>query len=344
MKRTLVALTTVAIFAVLAITTVYLQNTARADDPVRTIPTITVSSPSAGEINVVWGTPSETGTLTSYRVSWALWTKNGFTSYKDANSDTGGNAYPNAPASSYTITGLADGEYAVHVRARYEDFQNGPFKKSAKVEVGGNEQPEVATPTPPPTEAPTPEPTPEPTAAPGAITGLTLTSPRPGHLWVSWDEASPAPTEYRLNWAEVDDPFPSWNSNQGGNLWLSSRTAQDFSNLVEAGVTYKLWMRAIYKTGPNAPWSGPWSEVVTQRVRNHPPGAPTGLSVDSATHDGVVLSWSAPGHSALTGYRIQRGSDADSLETIVEDTGNLATGYTDTTAGTMRRTITQSPR
>ena len=50
------------------------------------------------------------------------------------------------------------------------------------------------------------------------------------------------------------------------------------------------------------------------------------------THDGVELSWSAPEHNGLTGYRILRGSDADSLETIVEDTGDLALSYTDTTA------------
>ena len=328
----------VAIIAVVAIAVVSVQSTAVADDPDRTIPTITVSSPSAGEVQVVWGTPSETDTLSSYRVSWALWAENGFTSYKDANSDTGGNAYPDAPASSYTITGLAPGEYAVYVRARYEDSQNGPFRKSAKVVVGSAQQEEEETPTPAPTEAPTPEPapepssepTPEPTPAPGAITGLTLVSSQPGHLWVSWDEASPAPTEYRLNWAPVDDPFPSWDSRDGGNLWLSSRTAQDFSNLVEAGVTYKLRMRAIYKTGPDAPWSGPWSETVTQRVRNDPPGAPTAVSVDSVAHDGVVLSWSAPAHNGLTGYRILRGSSADALETIVDDTGDLATGHTDT--------------
>ncbi len=159
-----------------------------------------------------------------------------------------------------------------------------------------------------------------------------MTSSQPEHLWVSWDQADPEPTEYRLNWAPVDEPFPAWNSNQGGNLWLSPRTAQDFSNLVNPGVTYKLRMRAIYKTGPNAPWSGPWSEVVTQRVGNHPPGAPTDLSVDSATHDGVVLSWSAPDHNGLTGYRILRGDSPDTLETLVEDTGDLALTYTDTTA------------
>ena len=187
-------------------------------------------------------------------------------------------------------------------------------------------------PAPAPEPTPTPEPAPEPTPEPGAITGLTMTSSQPEHLWVSWDQADPEPTEYRLNWAPVDQPFPAWNSRDGGNLWLSSRTGQDFSNLVDAGVTYKLRMRAIYKTGPNAPWSGQWSEVVTQRVGNHPPGAPTDLSVDSATHDGVVLSWSAPGHSGLTGYRILRGVEADTLETLVEDTGDLALTYTDTTA------------
>ena len=187
-------------------------------------------------------------------------------------------------------------------------------------------------PAPEPDPTPTPEPAPEPTSEPGAITGLTMTSSQPEHLWVSWDQADPEPTEYRLNWAPVDEPFPSWNSNQGGNLWLSPRTAQEFSNLVNPGVTYKLRMRAIYKTGPNAPWSGPWSEVVTQRVGNHTPGAPTDLSVDSATHDGVALSWEAPGHSGLTGYRILRGVEADAMETIVDDTGDLALTYTDTTA------------
>ena len=308
---------------------------ARADTPDREIPAIEVTSPSAGTIQVTWETPSDTDTLDSYRVSWALWATDGFTTYTAANSDTGGNAYPDA--SSYTITGLAPGEYAVFVRSRYDDYRNGPFKKSAKVTVASSTPVEPRSePTPEATEEATPEPTPEPTPEatpePGAIAGLTMTSSRPGHLWVSWDEASPAPTEYRLNWAPVGESFPAWNSRDGGNLWLPSRTAQDFSNLVDRGVTYKLRMRAIYKTGPNAPWSGPWSAVVTKRVRNNTPGAPTGLGVDSATHDGVALSWSAPGHNGLTGYRILRGSSADSLTTLVEDTGDLELTYTDTTA------------
>ena len=332
--KTLFLLTAVVIFGMAAILLMTTQHTALAQEPDRAIPAIEVSSPASGKISVTWGAPSDTDSLTSYRISWAPWEKDGFTSYQDDNSDTGGNAYPGAPASSYTITGLADGEYAVFVRARYEDSQNGPFKKSGKVVVG-SEQEEEPTPAPEPTPVPEPTPTPESTETPepdpGAITGLTMTSSRPGQLWVSWDQAEPEPTEYRLNWAPVDQPFPAWNSQGGGNLWREG-TSLDFSNLVNPGVTYKLWMRTIYKTGPNAPWSGPWSEVVTQRVRNHPPGTPTDLSVDSATHDGVVLSWSAPTHSALTGYRILRGPTADALETIVEDTGGLELSHTDTTA------------
>ena len=332
--KALFLLAAVVTFGMAVILLATAQHTALAEESDRAIPTMEVSSPASGQISVTWGEPSDTDSLTSYRISWAPWENGGFTSYKDDNSDTGGNAYPGAPATSYTITGLADGEYAVFVRARYEDSQNGPFKKSGKVVVG-SEQEEEPTPAPEPTPVPEPTPTPESTETPeldpGAITGLTMTSSRPGHLWVSWDQAEPEPTEYRLNWAPVDQPFPAWNSQGGGNLWREG-TSLDFSNLVEAGVTYKLWMRTIYKTGPNAPWSGPWSEVVTQRVRNNPPGTPTDLSVDSATHDGVVLSWSAPTHSALTGYRILRGPTADALETIVEDTGGLELSHSDTTA------------
>ena len=188
-------------------------------------------------------------------------------------------------------------------------------------------------PAPEPTPEPTETPTPEPTVAPGKITGLTMTSSRPGHLWVSWNASVPAPTEYRLNWAPVDDPFPAWNSNQGGNLWLSPRTAQDFSNIVEAGVTYQLRMRAIYKDDPEGNWAGDWSDVMTKRVRNHPPSAPTNLSAGSITYDGLTLNWNALDHNGLTGYRILRGTSADALEILVADTGNLGRSYTDTPDG-----------
>ena len=105
-----------------------------------------VASPAAGTIQVIWGAPGDTDTLNSYRVMWAP--EGQSHSYSEANTDTGGNAYPPADATSYTITGLAAGDYHVKVRARYDDNGSGPFKGSAVVRVEGTpepaEEPEIA--------------------------------------------------------------------------------------------------------------------------------------------------------------------------------------------------------
>ena len=42
----------------------------------------------------------------------------------------------------------------------------------------------------------------------GAITGLALSSDSPGTLVVSWDTASPAPTDYRVDWAKSERELP----------------------------------------------------------------------------------------------------------------------------------------
>ena len=110
-----------------------------AEDPDRSIPAIGVASPATGTIEVVWGAPGDTDTLNSYRVMWAQ--EGQSHSYSEANTDTGGNAYPPADATSYTITGLAAGDYHVEVRARYDDNGSGPFKGSSVVRVEGTPEP-----------------------------------------------------------------------------------------------------------------------------------------------------------------------------------------------------------
>ena len=64
-----------------------------------------------------------------------------------------------------------------------------------------------------------------------------------------------------------------------------------------------------------------------------PPAAPTGLTAqERSDNDGdrsIILSWTAPSHSALTGYRIWRGPDADTLAVLVDDTAGTSTTYTD---------------
>ena len=133
-------------------------HTAWAETPAREIPGLEATSSAASAIVVTWETPADTETLSSYRVSWGLW-ENGLTSYSEPNSDTGGNAYPEAPASSYTIAGLAAGDFIVGVRPRYDDNRNGSFRTSEKVTVSGeNSEPEEPEPTPAPDPTPTPEP------------------------------------------------------------------------------------------------------------------------------------------------------------------------------------------
>ena len=61
------------------------------------------------------------------------------------------------------------------------------------------------------------------------------------------------------------------------------------------------------------------------------PAAPTGLTASSDPDDGVTLTWDDPGDDSITGYRILRGAAADSLEALVEDTGNTGASYVDAT-------------
>ena len=48
-------------------------------------------------------------------------------------------------------------------------------------------------------------------------------------------------------------------------------------------------------------------------------------------HDSVTISWAAPGQGSVTGYRILRGTDSNSLSAIVQNTDSTATEYTDST-------------
>ena len=91
-------------------------------------------------------------------------------------------------------------------------------------------------------------------------------------------------------------------------------------------------MRARYTSGGdnNGAWSGPWTDTVTARVKDDTPAAPTGLTVD-ASHDSITLTWTAPATGTVTGYLVLRGTDANSLATLVQNTGNTDTEYIDST-------------
>ena len=170
----------------------------------------------------------------------------------------------------------------------------------------------------------------------GAIPSLTLDSNEPGQLVINWQAPDPAPTDYRLSWANSSLEFLSYkdsNEAQRGNVYPAGGVTTLTLNNLTPGDTYKVQMRSRYYNadGSGRQSSGPWTATATQRVKNHPPAAPTSLTTSEVAHDSLILSWDNPQDANITGYRIQRGTDANSLNTIEANTGSPSTNYTDST-------------
>ena len=170
----------------------------------------------------------------------------------------------------------------------------------------------------------------------GAIPSLTLASSEPGQLVITWEPPDLQPTDYRVRWSPTGAKFLSYkddNEAERGNLYPLSGVNTLTVNNLTPGEEYKVHIRSRYHDGEHSDsrWSGPWTPVETQRVKDHPPAAPTGLTASQVEHNSLTLSWDDPQDTGITGYRILRGADANSLTAIEEDTGSAGTEYTDTT-------------
>ena len=226
------------------------------------------------------------------------------------------------------------------MRARYNqgEHANSPWSgpwQEASLAV-------AAEPTPEPTAEPTPEPTAEPTEEPesGAIGSPTATDDNAGGLVIAWQAPQAphdAPTDYRVNWARSDDDYPSYTEEHG-----NSHPATPTHTLegLDRDTKYKIRIRARYSPNDryDAHWSGPWTEITARVVSSPPdtrknsgaPAAPTLIGTAVTPEGHVTLLWLDPSDDSITGYRVLRGPDADSLAVIQEDTGSTAISYTDT--------------
>ena len=170
----------------------------------------------------------------------------------------------------------------------------------------------------------------------GAIPSLNLASSEPGQLVISWETPDPAPTDYRLRWAPATGDFLSYrdvNEVERGNLYpLRGVNMLTLDNLTP-GDSYKVQMRSRYYNADRSvrESSGPWTNTATQRVKNNPPAAPTGLIAARIGHSVLTLTWDDPQDDTITGYRILRGTEADNLAVINSDTASNATEYEDDT-------------
>ena len=169
-----------------------------------------------------------------------------------------------------------------------------------------------------------------------SIPSLTLDSQQPGQLVITWQAPASPPTDYRVSWANADLNWLSWkdaNEPQRANEYPLGDVTTLTLNDLTPGDTYKVQMRSRYYNadGTVRESSGPWTDVITQRVKDNPPAAPTGLTASLVEHNSLTLNWNDPQDTNITGYRIQRGTDANSLHTIEANTGSPSTSYTDST-------------
>ena len=188
----------------------------------------------------------------------------------------------------------------------------------------------------------------------GAITGLTLTSTTAGTLTVSWDAASPTPTDYRVDWAKSTEGYQSWKVDEGHVYPTPDATTTTITDLSH-DTEYKIRMRARYYKGEHMgkSWGGPWAtatitvagepaetptpEPVQQPAKEDPvqeepaeedTTAPAGtIETLTATDDDagqLVLTWDPPAapHADPTDYHVNWAKSAEDYPADTAEAGN----------------------
>ena len=135
---------------------------------------------------------------------------------------------------------------------------------------------------------------------------------------MSWDAASPTPTDYRVDWAKSSEDYQSWKVDDGHVYTAETVTTTTITDLAH-DTEYKIRMRARYYRGEHEgkSWGGPWAEAtitvagepaetptpepvkedpVQQQSRDDPdPPAGTIETLTAADETGqLVLSWGPP--------------------------------------------------
>ena len=192
---------------------------------------------------------------------------------------------------------------------------------------------------------------------PGAVANLQLTSTSAGELTVSWDAASPTPTDYRVDWAKSSEDYTSWKVEDGHVYTAETATTTTITDLSH-DTEYKIRMRARYYRGEHEgkSWGGPWAEAtitvagepaetptpepvkeepVQQPPRDAPdPPAGTIDTLTAADETGqLLLTWTAP-NSDPTDYHINWTKSTEEYPANTAEAGNAhPTDTTHTLAG-----------
>ena len=192
----------------------------------------------------------------------------------------------------------------------------------------------------------------------GAVANLQLSSTSAGTLTVSWDAASPTPTDYRVDWAKSTEGYQSWKVDEGHVYPTPDATTTTITDLSH-DTEYKIRMRARYYRGEHEgkSWGGPWAtatitvagepaetptpepvkeEPVQQPPRDAPdPPAGTIETLTAADDTGqLLLTWTAPAapNADPTDYHVNW---AESTEDYPSDTASDGNDHPTTTTHTL---------
>ena len=175
----------------------------------------------------------------------------------------------------------------------------------------------------------------------GAVANLQLSSTSAGTLTVSWDAASPTPTDYRVDWAKSTEGYQSWKVDEGHVYPTPDATTTTITDLSH-DTEYKIRMRARYYKGEHMgkSWGGPWAEA-TITVAGEPAETPTPEPVqeeESTTEAGaidtltatdddtgqLVLTWGSPAapNATPTDYHVSWAKSAEDYPADTAEAGN----------------------
>ncbi|WP_419932268.1 cadherin-like beta sandwich domain-containing protein [Candidatus Poriferisodalis sp.] len=105
------------------------------------------------------------------------------------------------------------------------------------------------------------------------IGSVVLSSGAPGELSVSWSAPGLAPFGYRVMWAREDLGYLSyWQSDEThrGNVWPAPDASSVTLSGLEEGATYKVQIRARFRSLEGKVSASPWTDEVTAVVSSSP--------------------------------------------------------------------------
>ena len=173
----------------------------------------------------------------------------------------------------------------------------------------------------------------------GAIANLQLSSTTAGTLTVSWDAASPTPTDYRVDWAKSTEGYQSWTVDDGHVYPTPDATTTTITDLSH-DTEYKIRMRARYYRGEHEgkSWGGPWAEATitvagepaeTPTPEPSPEPTPTPGTIDTLadTDDAagqLVLTWDPPAapNADPTDYHVNWAKSTEDYPADTAEAGN----------------------